>query len=107
VDNEISSCEKAKIIQDIPINIIETNLGQPLNNSSANYNPVISQDENTIVFMTDLKFYNAIYQSKRINGKWTEPENITPQVGSDGNAVPTSLSYDGKELFKMILKWDN
>jgi len=99
VDNEISSCGKAKIIQDIPVKIIETNLGEPINNSSANYNPVISQDENTIVFMTDLKFYNAIYQSKKINGQWTEPENITPQVGSDGDAVPTSLSYDGKELF--------
>ncbi|GAH43755.1 unnamed protein product, partial [marine sediment metagenome] len=99
VDNEISSCGKAKIIQDIPVKIKETNPGEPINNSSANYNPVLSQDENTIVFMTDLKFYNAIYQSKKINGQWTEPENITPQVGSDGDAVPTSLSYDGKELF--------
>ena len=99
VNNEISSCGKAKIIQDIPIKIKETNLGEPINNSSANYNPVISQDENTIVFMTDLKFYNAIYQSKKINGQWTDPENITPQVGSDGDVVPTCLSYDGKELF--------
>lgn len=99
VDNEISSCEKAKIIQDIPIKIKETNLGELINNSSANYNPVISQDENTLVFMTDLKFYNAIYQSKKTDGQWTDPENITSQVGSDGDVVPTSFSYNGKELF--------
>lgn len=105
VENEISSCEKAKIIQDIPIKIEESNLGDPVNNSSANYNPVISQDKNTIIFMTDLKFYNAILQSKKVNGQWTEPENITPQVGSYGDVVPTSLSSDGKTLF--LVKGNN
>lgn len=105
VKNEINSCEIAKIIQDIPIKIEESIVEEPVNNSSPNYNPVISQDENTIIFMTNMKFYNAIFQSKKVDGKWTEPENITPQVGSDGETLPTSISYNGKELY--LVKGNN
>ncbi len=99
LENEIKSCEKAKIIKDIPIQAKMVNLGPPVNSESANYNPVISSDESTIIFMSELKFYNAILQSKKINGIWTEPENITPQIESDGDVVPTSLSTNGKELY--------
>jgi hypothetical protein len=37
--------------------------------------------------------------SKKIDGKWTPPEVLNPQVGSDGDFYPTALSYDGKELY--------
>lgn len=99
LENEIKSCEKAKIIKDIPINAKMVNLGTPVNSEAANYNPVISSDETTIIYMSDQKFYNAILQSKKINGIWTEPENITPQIESDGDVIPTYISTNGKELY--------
>ena len=99
LENEIKSCEKAKIIKDIPINVKMINIGTPVNSESANYNPVISSDESTIIFMSEQKFYNAVFQSKKIDGLWTEPENITPQIESDGDVIPTSLSTNGKELY--------
>ncbi|MFC2112742.1 TolB family protein, partial [Bacteroidota bacterium] len=37
--------------------------------------------------------------SRKVDGAWTEPEVLNPQVGSDGDMYPTSLSYDGKELY--------
>ncbi len=99
VNAEIEACKKAKVIQDKPIQVTFTNLGSVINNSSENYDPVLTQDTSIIIYMNNLKFYNAIYMSKRENGAWTEPENITPQVGSDGDAYPTSISVDGKTLY--------
>ncbi len=99
VNAEIEACKKAKVIQDKPIQVTFSNLGSVINNSSENYDPVLTQDTSIIIYMNNLKFYNAIYMSKRENGAWTEPENITPQVGSDGDAYPTSISADGKTLY--------
>ena len=38
-------------------------------------------------------------------GAWKEAVNITPQIQSDGNQYPTSLSTDGNTLF--LTKEDN
>ena len=38
-----------------------------------------------------------MYSVKKDDG-WGYPMNITPQIGSDGDMVPTFLSADGKEL---------
>jgi len=99
VDNEIKSCEKAKIIQDIPINVKITNLEEPINSGVANYHPATSADGNMLVFMSELKFYNGIFISQKENGVWSEPLNINPQVGSDGDVVPCAVSTDKKEIY--------
>ncbi len=99
LNNEIKACEKAKIIQDIPINIKLTNVGSPINSSVSNFNPVLSSDETIMIFMKELKFYNGIFMSVKEAGIWQEPENITPQVGSDGDVLPTFLSSNGLELY--------
>jgi Tol biopolymer transport system component len=52
-----------------------------------------------MVFVSELKFYDAIHLSKKVEGKWTPPEVLNPQVGSDGDFYPTALSFDGKELY--------
>ncbi len=99
VENAIRSCEKAKIIQDIPVQVEEQNLGKPINTSTNNYAPVVSRDETVLIYMTELKFYNAIFMSRREGGNWTAPVNITPQVGSDGDAYPTDISADKQTLY--------
>ncbi len=99
IEQEIKACERAKVIRDKPIDVKYTLLDSSINNSSANYKPVISNDENLIIFMNSLKFYNAIYMSRKINEKWGEPENISPQLGSDGDAEPSCISFDGQQLY--------
>lgn len=99
VDNEIKACEKAKIIQDIPVEVEIRNIGEPVNTSTDNYNPVISRDESVLVFMREERFYNGVFVSKKEGGEWSEPENITPQIESDGDVVPASISADGKEIY--------
>lgn len=99
VDAEIEACEKAKIIQDIPISIDYQNIGSPVNTERDNNFPVVSRDETFLVFVSELAFYDGVFTSRKIGGEWTEPENITPQIESDGDVVPTGLSADGKEIY--------
>ena len=99
VENEIEAAKRAKVIQDKPIDVTFTNLGDSVNTSSDNLNAVISGDGNTMVYITSLTFYDALFMTKKVNGVWTEPVNITPQVGSDGDCYPTCLSFDGTELY--------
>jgi hypothetical protein len=105
VDNEIKVCERAKIIKDSPLNLVKTNIGAPINTSANDYLPVLTPDENIIVYMNSQKFYEAIMYSRKNDGVWSTPLNITPQIGSDGDMRPTSLSADGLELY--MVKKDN
>lgn len=99
VEDEIRACERSNILRDVPINVDFRQLESPVNATSDNTNAVLSGDGNTIVFVTELPFYDAIHLSRKVNGMWTEPEVLNPQVGSDGDMYPTSLSFDGKELY--------
>ena len=107
VETEVRACERAKIIQDVPVNLRLTRLEPPINSETDNYAAVISGDGNTMVFITQMKFYDAIHLSRKVNGIWTEPELLNPQVGSDGDMYPTSLNADGTELFMVKRKEDN
>jgi tetratricopeptide (TPR) repeat protein len=107
VETEVKACERAKIIQDVPVNVLLTRLEPPINTEADNYAAVISGDGNTMVFITQMKFYDAIHLSRKVNGIWSEPELLNPQVGSDGDMYPTSLNYDGTELFMVKRKENN
>jgi hypothetical protein len=99
VDDEIGACERAKLIQDSPINVRFANIGPPVNNAQTNKCPVLSKDEKVIIYLSSLKFYDAVFMSRKINGVWGEPVNISSDVGTDGDCEPTCLSADGKELY--------
>jgi tetratricopeptide (TPR) repeat protein len=99
VNTEVRACERAKIIQDVPINLLRVKLDPPVNTETDNYNAVLSADGNTMIFVTQMKFYDAIQMSRKVSGTWSEPEILNPQVGSDGDMYPVSLSSDGTELY--------
>ncbi len=60
---------------------------------------MISADGKSFAYMVSLKFYDAVMFSKLVNGKWTAPVNITPELQSDGDFYISCLSADGKLLF--------
>jgi hypothetical protein len=99
VENEIKACERALIIRDSPIQMEEELLPDPLNSASSELHPVVSDDEKTIVFIRKLKFYDAILLCTFDGNAWSQPLNLNPLLGSDGEFYPTCLSSDGKELF--------
>jgi Tol biopolymer transport system component len=117
VTTEVEACKRAKVIQDKPIEANFEKLPEPVNTAVDNFNAVVSADETVIFYMTNKKFYNAVMMSRKVDGIWSEPENITPQVGSDGDCYPTGISSDGKDLYLVkkvknnndifVSHWDN
>jgi len=105
VKRQIESCNNAERLKQNKVYFDSYNLGQNINDAYANFNPEISQNGNTIVYMTSQKFYDAILYSKKVDGEWIVPVNLTPQIKSDGDIYGSSLSADGKTLY--LTKNDN
>lgn len=105
IKHEIEVCEMAKDLISRPVTYTEENMGENFNDEKSNFNPLISADGKSFAFMVALKFYDAVMFSKLINGKWTVPVNITPELQSDGDFYISCLSADGKLLF--LSKDDN
>jgi tetratricopeptide (TPR) repeat protein len=105
VKHEIEVCDMAKELIAKPVAYSEENIGELFNDEKANYNAVISADGKSFAYMVSLKFYDAVMFSRLVNGKWTPPVNIIPELLSDGDLFISCLSADGKLLF--LSKDDN
>jgi len=98
-DKQIEACNNAKKAMESPVFYIREHTGELINTGTADYNPVVSYDEETLVFMTSLKFYEAIRISTKKDGEWSEPRQITAELEPEGKLLVNSLSRDGKELY--------
>lgn len=105
VDEQITSCKIAADQEGSPMYFISVNLGEGINDRFEELNPLISGDEKVLVFTRKLQFYDAVFCSRKDNGKWSEPINLTPAFGVDGNCYSTGLSYNGDELY--VYRSDN
>jgi len=99
VDEQIAACRVAADQQQKPMYFISVNLGEGINDRFEEINPVISGDEKVLVLTRKLQFYDAVFYCHRENGKWSEPLNLTPSFGLDGNSYTTGISYVGDELY--------
>lgn len=104
-DHQVSTLKSSEKIQSYPVNFLRYDLGDQINNRFANYNPIISGDENTLAYTTKQKFYQAIYVTRKKGDAWGTPINITLDLQVDGNCSTLSLSNDGNELY--LFKDDN
>jgi len=102
-NEQIKAVQRAKIIQDAPLELYTSCFEEPLNTTQKEYRAVISANERVMVWLNSQKFYEAILMSIKQDGKWSDPVNITPQVGSDGDLIPTGLSANGTELLLVRL----
>ncbi len=105
VEEQISACKVAGLQESKPMYFISANLGEPINGRFEESNPVVSGNESVIAFTRKLQFYDAVFCSRKVNGKWSEPENLTEAFGVDGNSYTTGISYNGDELF--VYRSDN
>lgn len=95
---QMQTCHNAREMMRKPVFITDRNLGSTINDRFSESNPVISNDENTLLFTRELQFYDAIFWSRNVDGQWTEPVNLTPQLGIDQDYYTSSLSADGRTL---------
>jgi hypothetical protein len=68
-------------------------------------NIVLSGNGKTLILMSNNPSEKKILYSSKEGELWTEPEDITGQIGSIGNSFPSSLSADGNRLY--ITEYDN
>jgi tetratricopeptide (TPR) repeat protein len=101
VNLQIQSIYNAKELMQVPLFVREINMGDNINESFSEYNPVVSNDESVIVFTKALSFYNALMYSTRSNGTWSVPINLNEPMKIDvgRDIFPTSISSDGKTLY--------
>jgi hypothetical protein len=96
---QIEACNKAPEYINNPKPYTFERLSDKINNNSPNLRPVVSGNDSTFVFMTQLKFYDGVFVSNRNNkGEWTSPKNINPELRSDGKLQVNSISYKGDML---------
>lgn len=106
VDEDIDACQLAKKMLREPIYFSPVNVRNPINTRFEEINPVVSGDGNTLIFTRKLQFYDGVFISRRnSDGTWSEPENLTPDFGLDGNSYSCGISYFGDEIF--VYRSDN
>ena len=95
---QMQTCNNAREMMKKPAFLVDRNLGGAVNERFSEFNPVVSADEKTLIFTRELQFYDAIFWSQKNGEEWTEPVNLTPQLGVDQDYYTSSLSPDGKTL---------
>ncbi len=95
---QMQTCHNAREMMRKPVFITDSNLGSIINDRFSEFNPVMAGDEQSLLFTRELQFYDAIFWSRKIDGQWTEPVNLTPQLGVDQDYYTSSLSADGQTL---------
>jgi len=105
VNKELEAIQNAKRQMSNPIKFRKENLGKRINTSFPNVNAVVSGDENTIVYVSKLKFYHGVFMATKENGKWGVPQNITAELLADGEIQTVYISQNGKHL--LLARNDN
>lgn len=106
IDSEIASCHVAKKMIKSSVYANRFSVGEPINSRFADINPVLSGDGRSLVFNRKLQFYDAVFISTLDSaGQWSEPYNLTPDFGLDGNSYVTGITYNGDEIF--VYRSDN
>ena len=99
VNLQIQSCQNAKELMRMPLFIKSKNLGNVINGNNNDFNPVVSDKEDLLVFSKSQPFYDAMLYSTKVNGTWSEPKNMNELLKVDKDLFPTSISKDGKDLY--------
>ncbi len=105
IDQQIQACRNAIDLRKNPVIFIRKNLGSDFSQGAINENAAVSFDGNTLVYTERRGIVNAIFCSRKENGKWLTPVDITSELGGGDDCSTCSLNSDGTILF--IYKTDN
>jgi tetratricopeptide (TPR) repeat protein len=105
IDQQIAACNNAPAIMADPVKFTIEKVNDVINDVNDNFFPVVSPDGKAIIYMTSMKFYDAIMYSHIEKNEWTPPVNITPELQSDGDHYISCLA-SGNNLI-LLSKDDN
>lgn len=112
VTKKINECKVGKSETANPQRVFVDNLGSSINSSYPEYSAFISADESMMVLTArrenstggkidegDSWPFEDLYQSFKVNGKWTPVQNFGPLVNSEEHDATSGLSGDGTTMF--------
>ncbi|MBI4646663.1 MAG: OmpA family protein [Bacteroidia bacterium] len=118
IKKQIAECRYGKEMIANPVNVKIENLGGSVNTGYAEYCPIITADESSMIFTSRRDnttgggkdpaiddYYEDLYITWQEDGVWTAPINMGKPVNTDSHDATVGLSPDGQEL--LIYKDDN
>lgn len=112
VDRRLTECANGKEFVASPKPYSITNIGREINSEFEDYAPVLSPDENEIIFTTrrrdgntfenvanDNKPYEDVFVANKSGDSWQKAKNIGPPINTKYSDSNLTLSPDGKTLF--------
>lgn len=116
----LEECRYGREMVKNPIVVKTTNLGAEVNSSYTDYNPVLTKDQDQLMFtsrrpgttagpegekdQTIDEYWEDIYVSYSFNSKWTKPKNMGAPINTFGHESCNNLSPNGERL---LLYMDN
>jgi len=111
IAKKIQECKNAIELAQKPARVFIDNIGTAINTKYPEYIPVITTDESVMYFTskredtqgggideTDGHYFEDVYISKLVKGKWTKAENVGVPINSIKNDATVGLSSDGRIL---------
>lgn len=117
VERKIAMCNTAKEFMLTPVKLKIENMGKSVNSTDADYSPVVTADGATMIFTSRRKgstggetydggkYFEDIYITNLVGGKWTDAENIGNPINTNGNEATVGITIDGQNI--LIYKDDN
>jgi len=112
VQRRISECQNGIEYVNAPRDYIIENLGPTINSEWDDFAPVVTADETFMAFTTrradgntnedvfdDNLYYEDVFYSEKVNGKWDYAKNIGPPVNIMYHSSNLAISADGSELY--------
>ncbi|MCX6312409.1 MAG: OmpA family protein [Bacteroidetes bacterium] len=110
MNRKIQECVTGKELQKNPQRVFIDNLGVTVNSSDPEYSPLITADESEMIFtsrrstttggkMDGNQYFEDLYQTNYVNGKWTAPINMGKPINTEDHDATAGLSPDGQKLY--------
>lgn len=112
VKTRIEECKNGLEIINIPAQYAIENVGPAINSPWPDYAPVLNEDETLMIFTSrrqegnvnenvdrDNFYYEDIYFSRKVNGKWEPSKNIGEPINTSYHDSNLFLSSDGRTLY--------
>lgn len=112
VNKRIEECKFAKKLIAKPERVFIDNFNKPVNTKYPEYGAIISADESVMMFTSrrntstgaekmpegTTDYFEDIYITKKVDGKWTQPENMGSPINTDGHDATTAVAPDAQSM---------
>jgi outer membrane protein OmpA-like peptidoglycan-associated protein len=116
VTKRIEECKFAKKLVAKPERVFIDNFNKPVNSKYPEYGAIISADESVMMFTSrrntstgsdklppgSTDYFEDIYITKKVDGKWTSPENMGAPINTIGHDATTAVAPDAQSMIIYI-----